>query len=34
MGNAPQEIKDKADKITTSLDEDGIYYAFKELSLI
>ena len=34
MGNAPQEIKDKADRITTSLDEDGIYHAFKELNLI
>ena len=34
MGNAPQEIKDKANMITTSLDEDGIYHAFKELNLI
>ena len=34
MGNAPQEIKDKADRITTSLDEDGVYKAFKELKLI
>lgn len=34
MGNAPQEIKDKADIITTSLDEDGVYNAFKELKLI
>lgn len=34
MGNAPQEIKDKADTITTSLDEDGVYNAFKELKLI
>lgn len=34
MGNAPQEIKDKANRITTSLDEDGIYHAFKELNLI
>ena len=34
MGNAPQEIKDKADRITTSLEEDGIYHAFKELNLI
>lgn len=34
MGNAPQEIKDKADRITTSLDEDGIYRAFKDLNLI
>lgn len=34
MGNAPQEIKDKADRITTSLDDDGIYHAFKELNLI
>lgn len=34
MGNAPQEIKDKADRITTSLDEDGVYNAFKELKLI
>ena len=34
MGNAPQEIKDKADIITTSLDEDGVYNAFKALKLI
>ena len=34
MGNAPQEIKDKANIITTSLDDDGIYHAFKELNLI
>lgn len=34
MGNAPQEIKDKANMITTSLDDDGIYHAFKELNLI
>lgn len=34
MGNAPQEIKDKADRITTSLEDDGIYHAFKELNLI
>ena len=34
MGNAPQEIKDKADRITTSLDDDGVYNAFKELKLI
>lgn len=34
MGNAPQEIKDKADMITTSLDDDGVYHAFKELKLI
>lgn len=34
MGNAPQAIKDKADMVTTSLDEDGIYNAFKQLKLI
>ena len=34
MGNAPQEIKDKADMITTSLNDDGVYHAFKELKLI
>lgn len=34
MGNAPQAIKDKADIVTTSLDEDGIYNAFKQLKLI
>ena len=34
MGNAPQEIKDKANMITTSLDDDGVYHAFKELKLI
>lgn len=34
MGNAPQAIKDKADIVTTSLDEDGVYNAFKQLKLI
>lgn len=34
MGNAPQAIKDKADIVTTSLDKDGIYNAFKQLKLI
>ena len=34
MGNAPQTIKDKADIVTTSLDEDGVYNAFKQLKLI
>ena len=29
-----KEIKDKANMITTSLDDDGIYHAFKELNLI
>lgn len=33
MGNAEEEIKAKADLITTSLDEDGIYKACEKLQL-
>lgn len=34
MGNADDGVKEKADRITTSITEDGIYNAFKELNLI
>lgn len=34
MGNACQELKNIADDITTSIDNDGIYNAFKKLNLI
>lgn len=34
MGNACKELKDKADDITTDIDQDGIYNAFKKLNLI
>ena len=34
MGNASIQVKEKADLITTSINEDGVYNAFKELALI
>lgn len=34
MGNAPLEVQKKADQVTTSIDENGIYHAFKQLQLI
>ncbi|MGD6964873.1 Cof-type HAD-IIB family hydrolase [Rossellomorea vietnamensis] len=34
MGNAVPEVKEHADLITKSVDEDGIYHGLKELSLI
>lgn len=34
MGNAVQELKDKATYITTNVDDDGIYTAMKKLKLI
>lgn len=34
MGNAPKEVQKKADRITTSLENDGIYNAFKNLNLL
>lgn len=34
MGNGLQEAKDKADFVTKSLDENGIYYGLKHLNLI
>ena len=34
MGNAPIEVQKKADRITTSLDNNGIYNAFIVLGLI
>ena len=34
MGNAEQEVKDSADYVTTSVDNDGIMSAFKHLGII
>lgn len=34
MANAPEEVKIKADAITSTLDDDGIYNAFKKMHLI
>lgn len=34
MGNARDEVKQRADMITTHIDDDGIYRAFKKLGLI
>ena len=34
MGNAPEGVKEKADYITDSLENDGIYKAFKHFELI
>ena len=34
MGNAIDDLKDKADLVTTSVDEDGVYNACMELGLI
>jgi hydroxymethylpyrimidine pyrophosphatase-like HAD family hydrolase len=34
MGNGFDELKARADMVTRSIDDDGIYYAFKELGLI
>ena len=34
MGNGGPEIKEAADYITTDVDEDGLYNAFKYLNLI
>lgn len=34
MGNAPEIVKSSANMVTASVDNDGIYHAFKELSLI
>ncbi len=34
MGNAPKEVQKKADRVTTSLDNNGIYNAFIFLGLI
>lgn len=34
MGNALEEVKQVADYITKSNDEDGIYYALKEFGII
>lgn len=34
MGNAPKDIQEFCDMVTTSIDEDGIYMAFKQLNII
>ncbi|WP_310603792.1 HAD family hydrolase [Anaerosporobacter sp.] len=34
MGNAHQQLKDMADLVTTSIDEDGIYNAMKQIGVI
>lgn len=34
MGNAPDELKGKADPVTTDVDKDGIWNACVELGLI
>lgn len=34
MGNASKDIKDAADLVTTDIDDDGIYNAFKSMGLI
>lgn len=34
MGNADNDLKKKADRITTAINEDGIYRSMKELNLI
>lgn len=34
MGNALQAVKDRADLITTNIDDDGIYHAFEKLGLL
>ena len=31
MGNAPDEVKKAADRVTTSNDEEGIYFVLKSL---
>ena len=34
MGNALQAVKDRADLVTTNIDDDGIYHAFEKLGLL
>ena len=34
MGNAVEEVKQKADYITESADRDGIYLGFKKIGLL
>ena len=34
MGNASEELKEKADYITKDVDDDGLYHAFQMLHLI
>jgi hydroxymethylpyrimidine pyrophosphatase-like HAD family hydrolase len=30
MGNAPEDVKSRADDVTLSNDEDGVYYALEK----
>ena len=34
MGNSCQELKDCADVVCESVDEDGVYFEFKRMNLI
>lgn len=34
MGNAREEVKERADMVTSSIDDDGIYRAFETLGLL
>ncbi len=34
MGNAPKEIQDVCDMVTSTIDEDGIYHAFQKLNIL
>ena len=34
MGNAIPDLKDKADMVTTDINNDGIYNAFEKLGLL
>lgn len=34
MGNSCQELKDLADIVCESVDEDGVYFEFKRMNLI
>ena len=34
MGNAKEELKAVADHITTSVDDDGLYQAFRTFGLV
>ena len=34
MGNADESLKQKADMVTSAIDEDGIYHSMKALHLI
>ena len=34
MGNAREEVKQRADLVTEHIDEDGLYHAFERLHLL